>query len=376
LTLAPPRLRLLAVLPYPLGIAPCQRFRIEQWEPELRAQGLDVVYAPALSLEAYRRLHRPGFMLSKAARLILATLARVPAMRRTADAIYLHRYAFLAGPAVLERTVCSGRPVIYDFDDAIYLRDTSPANRALAFMKRPEKTADLCRWARAVTVGNGHLGEYARQFASDVTVVPTSIDVDRYVPRERAPHTDGLVRLGWTGSASSQRHLTAFQPLLEAVLVAVPKARLRVVSDEPPTFPGLEVEWEPWSADREAEQVAGFDIGIMPIPDDEWSKGKCAAKALQCMAMGLPVIATPVGANREAITHGSDGFLARSDEEWIECVRALVADPARRRAMGAEARRTVVARYSMKSSANLLAGVARRVATAALAPSPARAARA
>lgn len=359
-----PRQRLLAILPYPLGIAPCQRFRIEQWDPFLRADGIDVTYAPALSLDAYRRIHRPGSLLVKAAFVLASTLRHLRGMRSKADAIYLHRYAFLAGPSFFERVVCAGRPVIYDFDDAIYLRDTAPANRAVAFLKRPEKTADLCTAAEAVTVGNGHLATYAKAFNGDVTIVPTSIDTDLYAARPPVPFGGGRrLVFGWTGSASSQRHLELFRPLLEEAFAACPGTKLKVISDLRPTLGSIPMEWEAWDGAREAEQVASFDVGIMPIPDDDWSRGKCAAKALQCMAMGRPVIATPVGANCEVITHGVDGFLAADTNAWIEAMRVLSENTEIRHRMGETARNVVVQRYSMRSSSSLLASVFRRVAT-------------
>jgi glycosyltransferase involved in cell wall biosynthesis len=134
---------------------------------------------------------------------------------------------------------------------------------------------------------------------------------------------------------------------------------LRVISNREPVLPGIDYVWRTWSADSEVEELSHFDVGMMPMPDDEWAKGKCALKALQYMAMGVPTICSAVGANCEVIRHGENGLLAKSEQEWIANLESLIDDAALRGRLGREGRRTVEERYSMKSCAELFAKVVR-----------------
>jgi glycosyltransferase involved in cell wall biosynthesis len=353
------RLRVGALVPYPVGIAPSQRFRLEQWQPHLAAEGIDLELLPFADAALRDLLYRPGAWGRKAAALSRASLRRLgslPGLRRY-NALVVHRAAFLSGPALLERLLAlAARPVIYDFDDAIFRLHASDANRALAWLKFPGKTATLCRLSAHVVAGNGYLADYARRLNRRVTVVPTSVDTDRFRPVCRPPSPKIVV--GWTGSSTSQTHLELFAPVLSE-LVARRSVELRVVSDRAPALPGVPHVWVPWTAEGEPAELARFDVGIMPMPDDEWSKGKCALKALLYMSMGIPTICSAVGANLEVIEDGVNGLLARTPADWLGAAERLCGDAAMRARLGAAGRRTVEERYSMQHSARTMAGVVR-----------------
>jgi glycosyltransferase involved in cell wall biosynthesis len=163
------------------------------------------------------------------------------------------------------------------------------------------------------------------------------------------------------GTSTSQTHLEQFVPTLREV-ARQRNVTIRVVSDRRPEFDGVPIDWRRWSAAHELEDLRGFDVGIMPMPNDAWAKGKCAMKALLCMAVGVPVVCSAVGVNREIIEHGRNGFLASSDTEWLTHLVTLATDPALRVGIGAAGRATVEARYSMHCSAAAFAGVVERVA--------------
>jgi glycosyltransferase involved in cell wall biosynthesis len=261
---------------------------------------------------------------------------------------------------LLERLVALlGRPLIYDFDDAIFKLHTTHANRRFGWLKFPGKTASICRISSQVVVGNAWLADYARQFNQNVTIIPTSIDTADYRPQKRNG-SKGRVVVGWTGSSTSQTHLEIVAPLLRDLKIRR-DVELRVISDREPVLPGIDYVWRRWSAKSEVEDLSHFDIGIMPMPDDEWSRGKCAAKALQYMGMGIPAVCSAVGANCEVIQHGENGLLASSQQEWIANLESLIDDAALRERLGNEGRRTVEERYSMKSCAELFAKVVRAV---------------
>jgi glycosyltransferase involved in cell wall biosynthesis len=360
---APRRISALTLVPYPVGRVPSQRFRLEQWRPFLEEAGISLEFLPFADDRLMETLHQRGQTLRKTWHLLAAALHRFDVLRaaRQHDVVVIHRALCIAGPAVIERMLASsGPPIVFDFDDSIFLTHTDAANRLFGWLKFPGKTAAICRMSEHVVVGNAYLAEYARRHNPRVTIVPTSIDTDLYRPRPK-PVRDRVV-VGWTGSATSQTHLEAFAPTLRKLL-SRRDVELRVISNRAPQLDGIPHAWEPWQDRNEAERIAAFDVGIMPMPDDIWSRGKCALKALQCMAVGVATVASAIGANCEVIASGRNGLLARSEDEWLAHLERLVDDPALRDRLAEEGRRTVVERYSGAHSASLLAHVILRATT-------------
>ena len=347
-----------AMVPYPPGVSPSQRFRIEQWQPYLEQQGITVDLHPFADEKLMTLLHRPGNLAAKARALSGAFLRRcleVTTLHRY-DAVLIHRAACILGPAVLERAIAlSGKPVIFDFDDAIYLLHTTAANRFFGWLKFPGKTATICRQSSHIVVGNSYLADYAYQHNRRVTIIPSSVDTDRYRPSNKPGGKDPLV-IGWMGSSTSQTHLEAFAPSLRE-MCARPGVVLRVVSDREPELPGVRFEWRRWSAESEVSELARFDVGIMPMPDDRWARGKCAMKALLYMGVGVPVICSAVGTNRKVIRHGENGLLAASPEEWLIHLDSLIGDPTERQRLGSAGRHTVEEGYSASRCAERFAAV-------------------
>ena len=349
-----------ALVPYPPDTTPSQRFRTEQWMPYLREQGIRVDLLPFVDEELMELLHQPGQRAAKFAAGAAAFGRRVREVLSAAryDAILVHRGVCIAGPAVLERLLAwRGVPVIFDFDDAIFRLHTTKANRWFGWLKFPGKTATICRLSSHVVVGNAYLAEYARQYNSRVTIVPTSIDTDHFVPQERNGW-NGRIIVGWTGSSTSQTHLEMFEPVLRELLQRR-EVEIRVVSNREPALHDLPHTWRPWTPETEVEEIGRFDIGIMPMPDDEWSRGKCALKALQYMSMSIPTICSAVGANCEVVRHGENGLLATTAENWIASLLSLVDNAELRMKLGAGGRRTVEAHFSTQRCAELFADVVR-----------------
>ena len=351
-----------ALVPYPVNTTPSQRFRIEQWLPYLAEDGISVELRPFLSSRMMQTLHQPGGLRAKAALLIGAFARRALEVSRLGkyDIILIHRAACLAGPAALERLMTVlRRPIIFDFDDAIYLLDTSSANRYFGWLKFPGKTATLCRLSTRVVAGSEYLAEYARKHNPRVTIVPTSVDTDLYQPVPRSGNGHGRrTVIGWTGSATSQTHLEMFADVLRE-LSTRRDVEIRVQSNRRPELQGIPFVWRPWSAETEVEELGHFDIGIKPMPDDPWARGKCPMKEIQYMAMGIPTVCSAVGASREIIRHGVNGLLAETREDWLKSLEALIDDPALGRRLGAAGRLTVENEYSMRQCASLFAGVVR-----------------
>lgn len=355
-------IEIVALVPYPPGTTPSQRFRIEQWRGPLEELGIRVRLAPFVDRRLMKLLYEPGRAALKIAAMIAGFARRLGdvATAGRGDAILIHRAAWLAGPALLERLLMVWRkPIVFDFDDAIYLRHTSGANQLFDWLKFPRKTAALCRMSSLVVAGNDYLAAYAREHNRRVVVIPTSIDTGLYMPTERddASHR---VAIGWTGSTTSMTHLEMFAPVLRE-LIARRDVEIRVQSNRPPVLAGVPFVFRPWHIATEIDEIRAFDIGIKPMPDDPWARGKCPMKELQYMALGIPAVCSAVGTSAEAIRDGENGFLANSAEQWLERLSRLVDDAALRRKIGLAGRQTVEERYSTMVCARRFAEVIRGV---------------
>ena len=292
------------------------------------------------------RLYEAGGTARKAAQTAGALARRLVQAHaaKKADVVFLYRGAFVLGPPVLEALLERRVPVVFDFDDAIFLGGTSEANALVARLKRPEAVGGIIAGAAATTVGNEYLAGYARGFSKEVHVVPTTIDVEEYRPQPRSPRD--LVRVGWSGSPTTSLHLRSIEGALRRMLDELP-VELVVIGDPHFRLPGApRVTVKPWSAATEIDDVADFDVGLMPLPDDPWSRGKCGFKALLYMSLGVAPVVSPVGVNTDIVSDGANGLLAGAESEWVEAVGRLAADPGLRERLGAAARETVVERYS------------------------------
>jgi glycosyltransferase involved in cell wall biosynthesis len=345
-------MHILAVVPSLYDTSPGQRFRIEQWEPFLSERSVSITYAPFESKELHAILYKPRNLQRKVALLTSALNRRRSLLSsiRENDAVYLFREAALLGPPIFERKIHrSGVPLIFDFDDAIFVRYRSPSNGYLSYLKFAAKTKSICRMAAHVTVGNAYLASYARQFNSRVTIIPTTIDTNKYTVESNKPQPE-LPVVGWTGSFSTVQHLDTLRGALRR-LAQRERFRLRVIGTPTYEIEGVEVESLPWRAESELEDLKGIDIGIMPLPDESWSKGKCGLKALQFMALGLPTVCSPVGVNTTIVQDGKNGFIATTEDEWVEKLSQLLHSPQLRQQLGVAGRATVEERYSAAAQA-------------------------
>jgi glycosyltransferase involved in cell wall biosynthesis len=246
----------------------------------------------------------------------------------------------------------SAQRLLFDFDDAVFLRDSwSP--KGLHHPGRLRRFAALVRACDAVVAGNTFLaaraGRWARPHA--VCVIPTCVEPRRY-PLAEHDRTPLGVQLAWVGSSSTLRGLEAVAPLLEELGQRIPGLRLKLLCDRSLSLRHLPVRFRPWSEAAEAAELAGADIGISWVPDDLWSRGKCGLKVLQYMAAGLPVVANPVGVHVEMVSHGATGFLAETPAQWVEAVGRLARDPGLRRRLGRAGRRRVESAYSVAAGAD------------------------
>jgi glycosyltransferase involved in cell wall biosynthesis len=370
---------MLALSPIPEEGAGC-RFRIAQFIPYLESVGFAVTLSSLFTPDFFRFVYKPGHHLRKAVTFAGLSLRRLGSLRSIPqfDVIFIYREMFPIGPAVIERLLAmrNGPSIVFDFDDAIFLPSVSDANKFIAALKQPSKIASIVRCADHVITGNEYLASYARRFNTAVTTIPTSVDTEVFVPSSRESHNGSNGRdpvVGWIGSPTTGGYIRSLSNVLTRV-----RERHRFVLrvsgvGERFAIPGVEVQNEPWALDREVQLFNTCDIGVYPLADDEWSKGKCGFKAIEFMACGVPVIAAAVGVNRDLIQDGVNGFLAASEDEWVEKLGRLLADRSLRQRFAEAGRRTIEAHYSLrvnapKLAATLRAVAERRRATAGVAP--------
>ncbi|MCZ6688336.1 MAG: glycosyltransferase family 4 protein [Planctomycetota bacterium] len=252
------------------------------------------------------------------------------------------------------------RRLVYDFDDALYIRDSRDwSGRSWTRRGRFERTV---RSADLVIAGNRLLVAEARRYNRRVRLLPTSIDTNRYRPLPRRSRSGSAVTIGWIGSRSTLFYLEDIAATLDLVPApGLPPVRLKVIADEFVRLRRMEVIRKTWREEEEVDDLRGVDIGIMPLRDDLWSRGKCGLKLLQYMAMGIPVICSPVGTNLDLVTDGVEGLHAAGAEGWVQAVRRLAADPVLRKRMGQRGREKVERNYSATGAAEHLAEILRSV---------------
>jgi hypothetical protein len=258
---------------------------------------------------------------------------------RDARGLVLHRKTLTAWDAA---ALGRAGPIVYDFDDAVMVQARRPDRPHPA---RERRFARTVRRAALVLAGNPTLAEHARSAgARRIEIVPTGLDAARYQPKADYA-TACPLRLVWIGSRSTLKQLEPFRPALEAVGRAMPEALLRVIADAPLEVDGLVVENLPWASETEARLLAESDVGIAPLPDTAFTRGKCGFKVLQYMAAGLPVVASPVGASADYVEDGRTGFWAETPEEWVEAVRCLASDARLREQLGRAGRARVQSEF-------------------------------
>lgn len=332
----------------PLGAS--SRLRLAQYIPGLRKAGLEVEQRHFLDDDYLTALYARRSRLGAA----LQAYCRAFTLRsniKSQDLLWIEKELLPWMPYWLERGVLKNIPYILDFDDAWALRYAASPSPVLRLMLR-NKFGHLLRGAALTIVANDALYHWASgEGARNILLLPTVVDLARYHP---TPPPGGIFTIGWIGTPLTCAYLTRLEAVLRKLAAEAP-LRLLVIGAPGFTLQGVEVESHGWSEESEAALIARCHAGIMPLPASEWAHGKSGYKLIQYMAMGLPAVASPVGANCRIILHGTTGLLADSDEEWLAQLRLLRSQPALRLQLGTAARRRVEQNYSLGVTATILA---------------------
>lgn len=324
---------------------PGSRFRVRQYIDDLKQYGVELseFYPRAGGYPPKEKWKRPFWAVASLA-------GRMPDIARSFsyDVTFLQREMF---STFLTLEPLTKRPRVLDVDDAIWL------NRDNSFARKLASMSD------SVICGNSFLAEYFRQWNTNVTILPTAVDTKRFVPAKARAFGDSPV-IGWSGNRSGFGDLKIIEAPLRTVLTKYPKARLRVMADERPALdvPAHQLEFVPWSPRVEVQTLQSMDIGIMPLRDTLWSRGKCSYKMLLYMSCGVPVVVSPIGMNAEILEMASIGQAASSADEWISTLEAVISDHGLASAMGEQGRQVALKGFSIDVLARRLATELLRVA--------------
>jgi len=351
------RRRILVICPFPQGVAAGQRLKYEQYFDDWRAAGFDIDVAPFMDMALWTRLYEKGFYARKALGVAKGYVRRLRDLFRVAryDLVYLHMNVTPIGTSFFERLVRRlARRLVYDLEDNVIAGHGSAGrhpNPLLRFLKGSGKPRYLVRTADHVIASSPQLAERCRPLnvRHACTYISSSVDTDRFLPA--TPYDNSrAVTIGWTGTFSTSAYLDLLRPVFQRLAQRV-DFRLKVIGNFDWSLDGVDLEVVRWSAEREVEDLQTLDIGVYPLPFDDWVIGKSGLKAIQYMAFALPTVATNVGTTPRLIRHEENGLLVQTEDEWVDALERLVREPALRRRLGEQARRDAVANYSVKAVA-------------------------
>lgn len=338
--------------PYPYDRAPSQRFRYEQYITELETANLEFYFFPFLNESGWKLLYQPGNMLKKIWYMMRSIGNRFTLLfkLKQADIVFVHREMAHFGPPIFEWLSSKVFKIkyIYDFDDAIWLPNYSAVNSKFHWVKWYQKVPKCIRWASKVSVGNAYLAEYAKQFNSSVQIIPTTIDMLHY-HNQTIDYTKTKITIGWTGSHTTISYLNTILPVIKR-LEQKYDFEFVVISNKNPNFDLKSFVFKQWAKNTEITDLLSFSIGIMPLKNDPWSKGKCGFKALQYMSLGIPTIASPIGVNAEIIKQAENGYLAQNEEDFYSYLAQLIENHNLRKEIGLKGQETIHSNYSVSAN--------------------------
>jgi len=346
-------MEVLALIPNQYGHAPGQRSSIELWDSVLAPAGINIHYAPFETERLHEVLYRPGHYATKVREMVRAYIERIRLLGdlKRFDAVFVYREAALLGPAFLEKMVARrGLPIIYQLDDPLFIPYTSPSNGYLSYLKFFGKISEICRLSKVVMVNSTQIREYVSRYNQNIWQVPSVVDTAQYVFRpDLLEEKPDEVCIGWSGSPTTIGNIRVIAGALRQLAERV-KHRVHLIGGTEFDLPGVPYVAQKWSAATEVADLRKMQVGMVPLPVNEWNKRKFYMKTAQYMALGIPTVATPLGSNPEVVEHGVTGFLADSEEEWIEYLGLLIKDHELRLQMAHAAAAAAKKKYSLEGN--------------------------
>jgi glycosyltransferase involved in cell wall biosynthesis len=329
------------------------RYRVHQYVPYLEPLGVACDVQPFMDDAMYRLSFSPGHTLRKAWATARACWRRLSKLRHAGayDIVYLQRELFPFGPPFFERLLKQrGAVLFFDYDDALFIKKPSRYNPLATVLRSAGKTFTLFGLVDCVVAGNNWLRDRAREHGACAVTLDVAEDTQRI--RMHAPHTNERpVTIGWLGSKSTVKYLREIEPVLQEVARRYPGVRFEVVGGGEFSQAGVPWVVTEWSLESELEALARFDIGLMPLPNEDWAKGKSGGKARTYMTAGVVPICAGIGYNLELIRDGETGFLCTTHEQWLDRICSAIEDAALRQRVATNARHDVEQRFSLTGQA-------------------------
>lgn len=333
--------------------SPSQRYRFEQYIPFLEKNGFLFTWSYLLDEKDDSVFYSRGNSFSKISILLKTIVTRFKDKNRfkNFDIIFIQREALFFGTSYFEKKAFqSGAKVIFDFDDSIWLEDTSPGNKKWAWLKKPEKFFTSIYYASIVIAGNNYLADKAKIINKNTVIIPTTIDTDIHVPQPQLRNKE-VITIGWSGSISTIKHFQSLLPVLKRIKEKYKnKIHFKILGDANYKNSEINIEAVSWSENTEVEQLNTFDIGIMPLINDEWTKGKCGLKGLSYMACEVATVMSKVGVNATIIENNVNGLLVNNEKEWFDALCKLIENKELRERLGTNGRQTVIEKYSVEAN--------------------------
>ncbi len=344
--------RILIVCPHPLNVAPGQRLKYEQYIKSWEEKGYQVDISSFMSLRFWNIVYKPGRLLEKIMWTKIGYFRRFLLLFRLRkyDLVYTFLWGTPFGPPIYEWALCKiSKKIIYDIDDLVYSKDhKSKANSFIATLKGREKPIYLMKKANHVITCTPHLDDFVRQYTNKTTDISSTINTDTYKPINTYSN-DNTLTLGWSGSHSTSKYVYLLQDVLLELSTKY-KFKLLVIGDASFNIPGLDVEAIGWEEATEVKNLQRIDIGLYPLPDEPWVLGKSGLKALQYMALGIPTIATAIGANYRVIEDGVSGTLVKTNKDWMSALENYMNNAELRKSHGIAAQIRVEEKYSIRAN--------------------------
>lgn len=341
--------RIFVMCPFPQRVAAGQRLKYEQYFDHWRENGYQITVSSFMDMDMWKVVYVPGKYGAKVFGTLRGYFRRIRDIFRLHrfDVVYVFMWATPIGTSFFERLVRAlSKRLIYDIEDNVLMERSNELNPFINNFKSRGKTEYLIKTADHIITSSPFLNDYCLGLnrKKACTYISSSVDTERFLPVNLYTN-DRKITIGWTGTFSSKIYLD----LLRNVFLELRKRcdfKLRIIGNFQYELPGIDMEVIQWTREREIEDLQGIDIGVYPLVQDDWVLGKSGLKAIQYMAFGLPTVATNVGTNPMIIRHMENGWLVKTDAEWVKALEILVKNPDLRRKLGEAARKSVLERYS------------------------------
>lgn len=355
--------KILFLVPYPFDKAPSQRLKFEQYYNYFEKNGFDITKRPFISEAFWKVIYKKGFWLAKMFYTCTGYFRRIGLLfsLHKYDIVYIHLWVTPLGPPFFEWLVCKlSRRMIYDIDDLIFIPKTG-VNQLILKIKGKDKPLFLMKNVDHVITCTPYLDQFVRKYNANTTDISSTINTEKYRPRQDYAIGQRKIVLGWSGSHTTVKYLYLLTSVFQHLKKEGLPFKILVLGDKAFSIDGIETEAIEWKESHELKVINQFDIGLYPLPDEQWVYGKSGLKALQYMAAGIPTIATAIGANFRIIENGVNGFLVKTDEEWINCIKRLIQDENLRRQIGQNGAKVVEDQFSVHANEPVYLSVLQKV---------------